>query len=62
MDGKHFHQVSECYTMDFFHMLANDRDFMLLYALVKIACGVTDIIYIAQIIFEVVNSTLVTTV
>ena len=45
--------------MDFFHMLANDRRFMLFYALTKMACGISDIIRIARITFKVVNNALV---
>ena len=54
-NGKHLHWVGERYTVDFFHMLANDRGFMLFYALVKMTCCVTDTIRIARITFEIVN-------
>ena len=40
-------------------LAANDKGFMLLYALMKIACGISDIIRIARITFKVVNNALV---
>ena len=45
--------------MGFFQMLANDRGFMFFYALMKMTCGITDIIRIARITFENVNNALV---
>ena len=40
-------------------MLADDRGFMFFYALMKMACGISDIIRIARITFEIVNNALV---